>query len=235
MNNDSDFETYIYLGENKFVISSFSKINNQLSFKDEYYFDDLQNKIKYNDQLHVFLNNNIFKLEKKNNEFIKDITLIVNNECLLSIYLGLKKNLFTNQVTEKDKINILADMKNYLKKNYQEHFIIHLIITNHYFNELLTEDYNKDNVSYDFSLEANFIIISKEKFSFYEQIFKNYHITINSIISGTYAQNYFKDKQIDECQMGFKIKGGCNPNEILLVKKDKLNIGFFEKFFNFFS
>ena len=65
MNNDSDFETYIYLGENKFVISSFSKINNQLSFKDEYYFDDLQNKIKYNDQLHVFLNNNIFKLEKK--------------------------------------------------------------------------------------------------------------------------------------------------------------------------
>ena len=38
MSNETAFETYVYVGNDKYSISSFSKIDNKLSFKDEYYF-----------------------------------------------------------------------------------------------------------------------------------------------------------------------------------------------------
>lgn len=232
MSNETDFETYVYVGNDKYSISSFSKIDNKLSFKDEYYFSKFQvNNYNLND----FLDKNIFKIEKKNNQFIKSVNLIVCDKKILSIFLALKKNLSNNQVTEKDKLNILADMKDYLEKNYHDYFILHLIIDNYLANNIPVEAFKTNNICQNFSIEAKFIVIPKIQFYYYEQIFKKYEIAINKIICGNYIKSYFKNVSIDECEMGLKINLGYNSNDVLLLKKNVENKGFFEKFFDFFK
>ena len=147
-----------------------------------------------------------------------------------SLYRFVKK--YNNN---KDKLNILADMKDYLEKNYHDYFILHLIIDNYLANNIAVEAFKTNNICQNFSIEAKFIVIPKIQFYYYEQIFKKYEIAINKIICGNYIKSYFKNVSIDECEMGLKINLGYNSNDVLLLKKNVENKGFFEKFFDFFK
>ena len=67
-----------------------------------------------------------------------------------------------------------------------------------------------------------------------EKILKKYQISINNILNAEYVEGFLDNKDQDIFKLSTKIIDGFNENEVSIVPKMTNNIGFFERFFNFF-
>ena len=73
--------------------------------------------------LNQFLSENIFKIEKKLNGFIKNINLIIERN-FLEIKISIKKDNH-HEIIDKNVLNyLLGDAKRQVKENYRNHEII---------------------------------------------------------------------------------------------------------------
>jgi len=230
---EKNFKAFMYIGANKMLICIFSKTDSKILYKNEYKFLELETQI---DEIRIinFITNNIFIIEKKLNQFINDINLIIDSNQFHSINLSIKQNIY-GEVTKKDQINILNDLKNYIYDNYINYSIIHYVV-NHY---LIDNDIQK---SIDFSKKCNhfcvdttFILMNKNDIFFYKKIFEKFQISVEKIICGKYIFDNFDSNKFNECEMGLKISSGFNPNEVFLIQKNTGKKGFFEKIFHLFS
>ena len=93
----------------------------------------------------------------------------------------------------------------------------------------------KDVKYKNFSLDLEFIYLSEEIIQKVEQVLKKYQILIDQIISLEYLRVFFDERSDNTFLLAKKITEGCNENEVDIISKIPKNIGFFEKFFNFFS
>ena len=110
-----------------------------------------------------------------------------------------------------------------------------MIINNYLINGKNYSSYI-DNLSGDnLSLEINFMSISNNRLFAFDKILEKYQITIAQYLNGNYVKNFFSEKNIELSEMAYKVRNGCNENEVILVPKNIENKGFFEKFFQLFS
>ena len=232
MDNESFFETYLYLSPKKFIISVIQINDLKLIHKIELLIENDSNTINF-EKLTDFLDDNILKLEKVLNHFIKDISVILKSEDFIPIYLSVKNNNNGNVLTYDNLSFLLNDARNQCKKTLEEKKLVHMLIENYQINN---EDYStlpKKLRCNDFSLDIKFISLSEKFIKTLEKSLKKYQISLNQIISANYVVSFFKDDH-DLITKVRQITLGCNPNEVKFHKKNTKNMGFFEKFFNFF-
>jgi len=93
MIEEPDFETFLYISSNQYIIFVDDKKNLKNLYKQEFKID---NEINLDDSSYLskFLDENIYKIEKLVGNFIKDITLIIENEKILNTDIGIKKKNF---------------------------------------------------------------------------------------------------------------------------------------------
>jgi len=89
MIENSDFETFLYISKSKYQISVYDKNNLKNLYSEE---------IEYSDEtelntLSKFLDDNIYKIEKKIKNFIRNIILIIEDDKILEICISLKKKI----------------------------------------------------------------------------------------------------------------------------------------------
>ena len=90
MIEETDFQTFLYLSRKRYVIYVDEKKTLRSLYKEEIkIFDEIQQ----DDLSHLskFLDQNIYRIEKLVGNFIKDITLIIENDKVLNIDIGIKK------------------------------------------------------------------------------------------------------------------------------------------------
>ena len=90
-----DFETYLYVSNNRFQIFVYDKIAKKNLYKEELITNN-QFNFKNFDNLFKFLDKNIYKIEKLVGNFIKNIILIVENDKNLHVNIGVKKKFMIN-------------------------------------------------------------------------------------------------------------------------------------------
>ena len=78
-----NFETYLFLSPNKFIISV-TKDNNEKIYEKELLLDPKTQDLDLN-KIDQFLNDNIFKIEKILNNFVKNIHLIIDSHKFYSV------------------------------------------------------------------------------------------------------------------------------------------------------
>ena len=88
MNNE--IETYLSISPNKFEIYLFDKKKLINLYKEKIEIDSNKDEIDLN-LLAVFLEKNIFKIEKLIGKFIENIYLILNYKEVINLNLGIKK------------------------------------------------------------------------------------------------------------------------------------------------
>ena len=233
MTEETDFEAYLYLSNNRFIIFLFDKKNIKNLFQETITIENNFNFIEFSD-LTKFLDKNIFKIESLIGTFIKNIFLIIDNKNNLVINLGNKKRL-ENKINKESLKNTLIKLKNLINENYKNQTIMHILIN----NQLVHDDNenslieNKDtNHRY---LELNFITLSNDLVINLNKVLQNYQIKISKFIDGKYVEDYFKDNELELSLATHKLINGFNNNEVIIVPKNTKNQGFFEKFFNVFS
>ena len=231
MIENSDFETFLYISKSKYQIFVYDK-------------NDLKNlyceEIGYSDEIELnilskFLDDNIYKIEKKIKNFIRNIILIIEDDKILEIGISLKKKNYEKSENQKQLENSLVEVKDIFKENYQDLLIMHMVIVEKENNFLLDNANNSDDYLF---LEVNFISIPN-KFTFYfDKLLENHQINIKRYMSGDYIKSFFDIESKESMElfvMANKLNDGLNKNEVQLISKSKENRGFFEKFFQLFS
>ena len=235
MIEESDFEVYLYVSPNKFSISVFTKFNSKTIYFKEHLFNSNKTNISQQ-ELENFISQNIFSIEKLLNQFVNIIYLILDTNQFFEVNFGIKKQINHIHIDlVKERIELLQKIKNEIKKNYMNTEIIHFVITKYIFDDLVSNDFIKNQSCKNFCLETKLICIKNQDILYFENILGKYHILLKKIISNQYASNLVLDKKISECEMGFKIISGFNKNEVFLLPKNVENRGIFEKFFNLFG
>lgn len=233
MIKQTNFETYLYISKNTFNIFVYEKINRKnlynekLEVDEQFNFQDLNNLSK-------FLDDNIFKIEKLIGIFIKNIILIIESDEISFVDVGIKKKRYDSLVGNKNLEKTLVELKDLFKENYKDRHIMHMVIVNYFINGKKYSTFVNDLDVNELCLEVSFRSISNNLVSILDKILEKYQIKVNKYMDGKYISS-FSDENFKLPDMADKIRNGYNENEIIIVPKDVRNIGFFEKFFQFFS
>ena len=208
--------------------------NYQILFKEETFFNGESSRIDYS-SIKKFLDKNIFNLEKKLNLYIEDINLIIDNKNFVKINLSLTKN-FKNIFRQFNiSLNDLSNIKESVLKNNKNYELIHMVINKFIIDKkdfvIHLEEDNQKNVF----LEIGMICLKKKIINIFQEILLNYQISIKNIFSFEYVNSFKSTENNNISVLAYKLNNGLNSNEISFRKKTPIKVGFFEKFFSFFS
>jgi len=233
MNKDLELEYYLCVSPDKFGIYLFDKKNLINLYKEELVIDK-NSKFLNLDNLKKFLDNNIFKIEKLSGKFVENIFLILENEKILNLEIGIKKKNYDITVTKKYLENLLIECKDLFRENYQDQEIMHMVIKKYFFNGKSYQLFHENMKCEHLALEIEFKFIPKKIIYDLNKILENYQIKIIKYVDGGYVKNSFND-DIELSEMTHMILNGHNENEVAFILKSTKKLGFFEKFFQLFS
>ena len=234
MNEAIDFETYLIISQEKFEIFIFDIKNFTNLYKEKIKFENQSGNIDFN-LLNIFLETNIYKIEKLAGSFVKNINVVIENKSILNFDLSIKKKQYTGNITNKFLENILSDVNDLFQENYSEHKLIHMLINKYIINGIsyssLQDKINSDEIS----IEIKLISISNLIISQIENVLKKYQIQVDNYLDKKYITDFLDDEKLDISQMAHKLLNGLNTNEVHITLKTTQKQGFFEKFFQLFS
>ena len=233
MNKENDLQHYLSISPNKFGIYLLDTKSLENLYKEEITFNHDRNFLNY-DLLKKFLDDNIFKIEKLNGKFVDNIILILEDNNIFNLELGIKKKNYNPSITTEYLENLIIEAKDLFRENYQDQEIIHMIINKYFINGesylLFEENLKCDN----FGFEIQFKSISNNIIYDLNKILENYQIKVTKYLDGSYVRTLFNN-EMNLPKMSYKILCGYNQNEVIFVPKSTKKLAFFEKFFQLFS
>jgi len=233
MDEISNYETYLYISPNKFIITVNTSLRKTVYYEELAVNDPSDNKNF--EKLDQFLNHNIFKIEKKLKSFVEKIDIIIDLDIFFPVEISIKNNNHEDYIDLKNLNYLLYEAKEVCKKTIDQKKIIHMIINNYQIDNKIYSSLPDNIKCSSYSLDLKLICISNSLIREIEIILKKYHISLNQLLSGSYIKNFFLNDERDIFLMAKKMIDGYNPNEVILKDKSEKNQGFFEKFFHFFS
>ena len=234
MENDSDFEVFLFFSPEKLILSVNRKTDFKLIFKDELFFENNSNYLNF-DKLTFFLNENIFKVEKILESFIEKINIIVETKDFLNLQISIKKYDYNENINSNVILYLIKSASSQCEKTIKNRKIIHILIDNYYIDDTHFAKLPLNQKCKNFSLDISFICLPDELIKQIVKTLKKFQISINRILSATYIDKFANDRDTNFFKMASKIIGGYNENEIKLINKTLKNKGFFEKFFDLFN
>ena len=234
MIREADFQTYLYLNNTQYIIYVTDNKTNEKIYSERLAIEENFTELKFS-KLDEFLDFNILKIEKKLNSFIKDIYVILDSKEFHSIKLSIKKDNNGNLINSEALIHPLSDLKNLCQSNLLNKKIIHLLIEKYVIDNKFYTSLPENINCNIFSLDTEFICLSKNLIENIEKILKKYHISLNQILSASYLEKFKDNTDNNIFTTASRIISGHNINEVLLIGKINKKQGFFERFFNFFN
>ena len=234
MSSDKFYETYLFLNKDKIILSVIQNSNFKKIYKEKFLIDNKSNKIE-TENLQIFLNKNNYKIEKKIKNFIEKIYIILETDEFFSIKISIKNNNNGHLITPSSLKYSLQEAKDQCLKSLGKNRIIHMLIDNYKINNVDYVSLPKNLKCEIFYLDLRFICISINLIKNLEEILKKFQISINQILCANYIESLFEHDEIDVIAKTRRVLEGFNKNEVNFHKKTIKNVGFFEKFFNFFS
>ena len=233
MSKNFDNRYFIILNKDKIIFSCLNNENKNL-FTQKYDFINFDSNELFK-EVENFFNDNLVKIEKKLKDFIRKIYIIVDLDNSLSVNLSIKYDLDKAKI-KRDKINELINTLKYqFNKYYNDEKIIHIIV-----NKLIIDGEKKNllPVKENFQnliLEVKFQCLKEQFVNNIKKSLSNYQIAVEKIFLADRLNKTIHNQEENIFEAADKVLSEENSDEVLIVKKKKLNNGFFERFFNFFN
>ena len=234
MTEELTFETYLSISQKKFELYLFDKKNFKNIYKEVFFLENDVDTIDYN-LLSRFLDKNIFKIEKLIGKFLKNIILIIENNQILNLSIGIKKKNYGKKINKAYLESSLIELKNLFRENYKNNIIMHFIVKRYLIDGATYTSFDEEIDGEQMSVEVNFISISNILIKEISNVLEKYSIKINGLFDRKYIVSFFESESLDLPSIAYKIQSGQNQNEVGLVSKSLKKSGFFEKFFQLFG
>ena len=233
MKNKLENKIFLFLGINKFTIVALNSTD-KLVYKEEILTNNKSNQIDLN-LLDNFLNENIFKIEKRLDEFIKSIFLIIDHRNIFSICLSIKSKFDNIEINSDSMHKLLLEAKSCCNKTLEDLDILHMKIDQFYIDGTYFKTLpNKKNCN-NLSIDVSYICLPKRISKTIEDVLRKYQISLDRMLSLDYLNSFLDNKNENLYATAQKILDGFNENEVYIADKNSKKLGFFERFFNFFN
>ena len=233
--DENNLQVFLYVDSNKFLISVHQHDNFKNIYLNKFIKKNNQNELTLDD-LEIFLNQNVYKIEKLLNTFIKNINLIIDHKDILSVNVSIKKNNNGDEISLENIKHALNEIKYQFKDSFNNKTIIHMMINQYLIDGKEFLSLPQKMKCKTFSLDVTFISLSNELIEKLEKICKKYQVSIDKFLSAQYVKKTSKLSNNEELfLMSKKIMEGFNDNEIIISSKITRKIGFFERFFQLFG
>ena len=218
MDNDLIYDTFLFCSNKKFTLSVAQSSDLKIIYEETEFFDIQTDSIELK-KLEAFLDNNIYKVEKKINSFINDIYLILDIKDFNTIQISIKNNNNENALSFSSLSYSLNEAKKLCFKNSNDEKIIHMVIDNYQIDKKDYSSLPKNIKCNNFSLDLRFICLPDLLVKDLEKILRKYQISIKQILNNSYIESLFKNNNKNLFQKVKEVADGFNENEVKLEKK----------------
>ncbi len=233
MIEELDFETYLSISSYKFQIYLLDKKKLKNLYFQEYI---IQNEEEINlNSLKDFLDKNIFKIEKLIGQFIKNISLIIENKNIFNLKFGINRKNYQKIINKKILLDTLIEAKDLFNENYKDCKIIHMLIKRYLIGDHDYFEFYQEQIGSNIKLEIQFIVVPNNFIQQIDRVLEKYQIKIDNYLCSDYIKTLALEKNSSLSEMAYKIQMGYNKNEVILKPQNSRKTGFFEKFFQLFS
>ena len=223
--SNENFQTFFDRGFSTIRAGTFNRNNNKEAFyADSEFFIDRSN-------LELKIQKIITCLEKKSNEYIDNISLMIDSPKMLSVGISLSKKLDGSKLKQANIQFLAQEAKQQILKYYPNHNIAHIIINNYKINGI-DYSYLPDEIECNFiSLDILFICLPNDLVFYIKDIFSKSNILVNQIICSCYAKsiNYKNDINlsgyISFIDIGFKKTSIISYYDDKIISLNVLPIG----------
>ena len=214
--SNNNYQIYVDCGFSKLRARAFHKtdLSKTLYIESKFLFDHIE-IVAEAQKIITFL-------EKNTNEYIDNINLMVDSPKMLSIGISVSKKIDGLQLRQDDIQFLVQEAKQQISKCYKNQNINHIIINNYKVNNI-DYDYFPSNTKCNFvALDIFFICIPKETTEYLKNIFYQFDVSVNKIISSSYskAKNYEEKFSLHE-NISF-IDVGFNETSITTYTNKKI-------------
>ena len=223
--NSKNFLTIFDCGFSKIRAGIFNvNDNNKAFYAESEFFTDQSN-------LELKIQSLIASLEKNSNEYVDNISLMIDSPKMLSVGISLCKKLDGSKLKQANIQFLVQEAKQLMLKYYANYSITHIIINNYKIDDV-DYTYFPDEAECNFiSLDILFICLPSDLVLHFKNIFSKSNILVNQIICSSYAKsinyknNLNLNGQLSFIDIGFnKVSIICYINEKIL-SLDVLPIG----------
>ena len=228
------FNAFYFIGLNNLSLCVFDGIENEI-FKSEIFITEKDRNENLENFHEKFFGDNILKVEKKINNFINEINLVIHDPNFLQIQASIKKDGKGDKINKHELNRMLFDLKQQIKENNQDKSITYIKINNFRIDNKIFSDLDDGFECDELCLQIDFICLSNKIIEEYSKKLEKYQIRIDRVFSAEYLNKNYKNEGESECQIAARLKYGDDENEVRIIEKTSKKQGFFERFFWFFN
>ena len=233
MQSNLDHKVFLFISQNVFIITVVD-LKNEIIYSKELKIDYERKEIDYS-FLNNFLKENIFKIEKKLNNFIKSIYLIIEYDNIYSVNFSIKNKMDNIFLSTNVVNNLLLEAKNCCKQTLKNVNILHMKIDRFFIDNEYLEALPDKKKCENFSIDLSFVCMPDHVLKNIKKILVEYRISVEKTFSYTYLNSFLNSESKNIYEIAQKVMAGLNENEVFLTNRSSKNTGFFEKFFDFFK
>ena len=205
MKAKSFFNSFLFIGLNKLSICVFDGIKNKI-FESEILITEKIKDENLNNFQERFFGDNILKVEKKINNFINEIDLVIYDSNFLQIQVSIKKDGKGDKINKYDLNRMLFDLKQQIKENNPDKSITYIKISNFLIDKKIFSTLDDNFECDELCLQIDFICLNNKIIEEYSKKIEKYQIRIGKIFSAEYLNKNYKNKGKSECQIAARLK-----------------------------
>ena len=214
--SSNNYQIYIDCSFSKLKASAFHKTNlsERLNVESKFFFDHTE--------ISAEIQKIITFLEKNTTEYIDSISLMVDSPRGLSIGISISKKIDGLQLKQDDIQFLVQEAKQQILKYYKNQNITHIIINNYKINDIDYDHLPLNKKCNFIALDILFICLPEEIIEYYKNIFYKFDISINQIISSSYAKAKNYEENFPSHENISFIDVGFNKTSIITYTNSKI-------------
>ena len=218
--NKKGLNTYIDFGSSRIRIGVFDLESSKNIFTSEKDCISNFNK-KYFDisKSNEVINSLIKVAEKKIDNHIKNINLMIDTPDMFSIDISIKKTFDKKKYSNSDILSLLQEGKNLIQNNYFDKKIVHMIAKKFIFDDIEYFEIPNKELNYNsIIVDLKFICFSKNIFKKLQDIFNINHLVINNIYSSSYVRSANYNLNFENYKKKIFLDIGYNKSTVIVFE-----------------
>ena len=161
--------------------------------------------------------------EKKIDNHIKNINLMIDTPDMFSIDVSIKKNTDSKKLTQNDIQSLLQEAKNIIQNNYFDKKIVHMIVKKFFFDDKIYFQIPENEINYkSLTLELKFICFSNKVWQSLLNLFNSNFINIDNIYSSSYVRAVNCNGVFDNYKKKFILDIGYSRSTISIFDENRI-------------
>ena len=218
--NKKGLNTYIDFGSSRIRIGVFDLESSKNIFTSEK--DCISNfNEKYFDisKSNEVINSLIKVAEKKIDNHIKNINLMIDTPDMFSIDISIKRTFDKKKYSNSDILSLLQEGKNLIQNNYFDKKIVHMIAKKFIFDDIEYFEIPNKELNYNsLIVDLKFICFSNNIFKKLQDIFNINHLVINNIYSSSYIRSANYNLNFENYKKKILLDIGYNKSTVIFFE-----------------